>query len=378
MKNFWTITFTLLSMSHALAADLPQIQKPTELDSGEFAEGTITTLTKDDLKEYLPWAGNAKKTLEDALTESKRLPLRERMIFLENEVKSVVRGSAPKKYQQLMRFALNRGLLLVDILEKEADSREIGVIQNQLDILARSIKTSFEFYESDLAFQKRASEGNNTIMIPQAELGMKMAKTFLQSAEGILDASAQFHVMKKTFEILNWDLSQDQESKNYSEEIVEIYKTTSKLPVQLKSDDEAIKHIRTMNYLKTKITFKLREPIKTQVPSTSQSRSQIYQDPKSRLFWSDNLGKMNHEDAIKACLNLKVENKSWRLPTKEEFEEAEKNKIRESLDFSKKYWWSSSVRGSDSIGVWLFNGDNGDFDSDYRDYGNYPARCVAR
>lgn len=265
MKKNILITSIMLWGLNAFAIDLPQIQKPSELEVGEFAEGTLTALSANDMKEYLPWANNAKKLLEDALRDSKRLPLLERKNFLENEIRSVVRESAPKKYQMLMRFALNRGLLLSDIISKESNQNDTGVIQNELSVLVTTIKTSFEFYESDLEFQKRVSMGINSIVIPQADLGFKLAQRMFNLAPSVMDATAQYQFMKKTFEILSWDLLQDSESKKYAEEIVDIYKVTSKMPTDVKNDEEAIKHVRSLNYLKNKL--KVEERIFEKTPT---------------------------------------------------------------------------------------------------------------
>lgn len=69
-----------------------------------------------------------------------------------------------------------------------------------------------------------------------------------------------------------------------------------------------------------------------------------------------------------------------RLPTKEEFETAEKHGIRKVLPEIKKQWlWSSTVYPGDSDYAYEFYGGNGGVDVDYRDssYDGDAARCVS-
>ena len=154
-----------------------------------------------------------------------------------------------------MRFALNRGLLLVSELEKEADAAERGVVENQLDILTRAISVALNAHESDLSFQKRSSTRNNVVSVDYARFGVGLGKSFIAGSKNIFDASAQYRIMYKAYEMMNWDLSQDENAKDYSEAIIEVHKTLKRLPESPSNDDkESIKHVRTLNYLGEKIS----------------------------------------------------------------------------------------------------------------------------
>ena len=92
---------------------------------------------------------------------------------------------------------------------------------------------------------------------------------------------------------------------------------------------------------------------------------------------------MTHYNAEKACKAdlaevAKISEVAWRLPSKEEYEEAEKNGIRKALPNMNYWFWSSSVHRSYSDVAWLFSGGSGVTYVDYR--GNYDVsvRCVAR
>jgi hypothetical protein len=109
----------------------------------------------------------------------------------------------------------------------------------------------------------------------------------------------------------------------------------------------------------------------------------VMKDNKSGLIWSDRVTHtMAHTEACKMyflddkafCgLNLK-----WRLPTKGEFEEAERNDIRSALPNMDYWFWSSSVQAINPYVAWLFSGQDGGVYVDYfRDSSYASVRMVA-
>ena len=110
---------------------------------------------------------------------------------------------------------------------------------------------------------------------------------------------------------------------------------------------------------------------------------EVHKEIKTGLLWGDRLSStMDHYAAKEACkANLeevaKLNERTWRLPSKEEYEEAEKNGIRKALPNMNDVFWSSSVRRSGSNSAWMFAGDSGDADY-YLRSSDGSARCVAR
>ncbi len=249
----WSFLFLgLLFICNVHAApELPRLSVPSELSSGEFAEGTITRLSPTEVAEFLPWAQNARNQLNRALTQSRGLPLRDRMPLLERAVQAVVSRSGNRQYQLLMRFALNRGLLLVEELEKSIDMRAIGSLESGLDILQRSINVALAFYESDLAFQQRAQADQNTTVIPHARFGSAFMQELLPGVLNVLDAKAQYRLMYKLVEMVNWDLSRDAEANRHAETIVEAYEMSQDLPSTPSTDDKTnLRQMRRLNSLR--------------------------------------------------------------------------------------------------------------------------------
>lgn len=119
--------------------------------------------------------------------------------------------------------------------------------------------------------------------------------------------------------------------------------------------------------------------------SRTKEMKEVHKDLRTGLLWGDRLAStMNHYNAEKACNASLAEvagisnSATWRLPYKEEYEEAEKNGIRKALPNMNYWFWSSTVRRNNSDFAWLFNGNNGVTDNYFRTNESVSVRCVAR
>lgn len=117
----------------------------------------------------------------------------------------------------------------------------------------------------------------------------------------------------------------------------------------------------------------------------TEGGNEVYKDLVSGLIWSDPLTiTMNYSQAQKICgPNLNevagIKNTTWRLPSKEEYEEAEKNGIRKALPNMNDWWfWSSTQHHRFSTDAWLFNGLYGNTDYRNMNFDNVSVRCVAQ
>ena len=121
--------------------------------------------------------------------------------------------------------------------------------------------------------------------------------------------------------------------------------------------------------------------------SRTKEGYEVYKDLQSGLIWSDRLSnEVNHHGADKICkVSLKetagITGTTWRLPSIEEYKDADINGIREALPNIWSWFWSSSMHRNYSYVATLFNGVNGytgnvsrNSDSDYV----ASVRCVAR
>jgi len=246
---FLLCAFSFQAMAQTIT--LPRVEMPSELAEGAFAEGTITRLNSAEVAEFLPWAQNSRNQLNRAMTQARALPLRERLPHIERAVRTVVARSDNRQYQMLMRFALNRGLLLVTELKNHVDMNLIGSQESALDLLQRSITVSLSFYESDLTFQQRAQEGDSAVVISHAVFGTAFMQEMYPGVVNVMDATAQYRLLYKLIEMVNWDLSRDAEAPRFAEAIVEAFEMAQDLPAQPAGDDRSnLRLIRRLNSLK--------------------------------------------------------------------------------------------------------------------------------
>lgn len=114
---------------------LPVITKPAILD-----EGTQRVLSPDQIAELLPWAKDSKLFLTDALNDLDSIPMSLKVERLLQSIKQVVQDSGSKNSELFMRYILNRGLAVNDILSKEVDMDAIGSIDAQFRILRQTVE----------------------------------------------------------------------------------------------------------------------------------------------------------------------------------------------------------------------------------------------
>ena len=155
----------------------------------------------------------------------------------------------------------------------------------------------------------------------------------------------------------------------------------------MKNEIEYLEQIleTTLDRIYTLTQLQTPEPLPTTGFSVIAEKDgfKVMRDNSTGLIWSDRVTKkMDHYQACKldylddpAFCGLNLE---WRLPTIEEYEEAEKNNIRDALPNMNYWFWSSSVHADYPNYAWLFYGDYGGLGLDYRNGRYYSVRCVAR
>ena len=111
---------------------------------------------------------------------------------------------------------------------------------------------------------------------------------------------------------------------------------------------------------------------------------EVYKETKTGLLWGDRLpSTMTHIEAERECNAglaevAKITEVTWRLPTREEYAEAEKNGIIKALPNMYDWFWSSSVHRSYPNYTWVFIGGIGYTGKYVPYYSFYSVRCVGR
>lgn len=234
--NMLLLSATLLSTAvKAEEISLPKIAAPLALQ-----EGIQRELTASQIAELLPWAKDSKIFLVDLLDAVSSLPMDQKIESLQAGISQVVVESAPKQSEMIMRYSLNRALVLSEILTKETNEGEVGTSDAKARLLIASIKLALKYYDSDMAnlSSKKA--------LPYAAFGIEYFQFLTELNKSIFDASAQYTIQRTAMEFLQWDLYRDVNNTSYAPQIVKINSGLKRYPTKKMSDAYAINYIRQM------------------------------------------------------------------------------------------------------------------------------------
>lgn len=223
---------------------LPVVSKPAILD-----EGTERELTTAQVTELLPWAKDSKNFLKDLLENVNTLSMTDKVDYLIDGIKTLVGESGPKKSELLMRYALNRGLVLNEILVREIEPNSVGLVDTQLRILKSSINMAITSYDKDMEAMSKKSKTS------LAEFGLDYFEFLSELNKSIFDASAQFQIQKSTLEFLQWDLYRDLNNTAYAAQIVKINNALRTFQNKTPTDSQAIALIRQMKSLSRQLSL---------------------------------------------------------------------------------------------------------------------------
>nr|BDT27268.1 hypothetical protein BHI3_07340 [Bacteriovorax sp. HI3] len=214
---------------------LPVITKPAILD-----EGTQRVLSPDQIAELLPWAKDSKLFLTDALNDLDSIPMSLKVERLLQSIKQVVQDSGSKNSELFMRYILNRGLAVNDILSKEVDMDAIGSIDAQFRILRQTVEMAIKYYDIDMTIINKKGTA------PFKDFGVEYFNFLTSLNNSIFDASAQYNIQRTALEFLQWDLYRDLNNKSFAPQIVKINNNLKFFPVRKMRDAESIALIRQM------------------------------------------------------------------------------------------------------------------------------------
>ena len=228
-----TISFGSVVKADEIA--LPIISKPSILE-----EGTQRQLTAAQIEELLPWAKDSKLFLVDLLENIQGLTTADKIERLADGITAVVGESAPKNSELLMRYALNRGLVLNNILASEMSNDAVGTADARLRVLKSSIQMALKYYDTDMAILSKKTTA------PYVIFGLDYFEFLTELNKSIFDASAQYSIQRTALEWLQWDLYRDLNNASYAAQIVKINNSLKTFPNKKITDAQAIANIRLM------------------------------------------------------------------------------------------------------------------------------------
>lgn len=230
-----SITFGSLN---AQEITIPKIDSPVALN-----EGTQKDLSASQIAELLPWAKDSKIFLVDLLDNVQTLATNDKIDRLVEGIKQTVGESSPKNSELLMRYALNRGLVLNEILTKEMGSEEVGTADAKLRVLKSSIQMAIKYYDTDMAFLSKRS------LAPYVVFGLDYFEFLTNLNKSVFDASAQYAIQRTSLEWLQWDLYRDLNNTSYAPQIVKINNALKTFSTKKMTDAQSIASIRQMKAL---------------------------------------------------------------------------------------------------------------------------------
>lgn len=250
-KQFTTTLMLIMTMSfssviYAEEVALPVITKPAILQ-----EGTQRDLTVAQIAELLPWAKNSKSLLIDLVESTQALSTDDKIERLFEGVKSVVGESAPKNSELLMRYTLNRSLILVETLNKEMDPAAVGSADVKIRVLKLSIAMALKCFDADMA------NLTNQKALPFATFGVDYFNFLTELNKSIFDASSQYQIQRTSLEWLQWDLYRDLNNASYAPQIVKINNSLKIFPAKKLTDSSAIKYIKQMKQITQQLDLRV-------------------------------------------------------------------------------------------------------------------------
>lgn len=240
-KQLTTLMIVATMIGSTLKAEeiaLPKIEAPQALQ-----EGTQRTLSQAQIAELLPWAKDSKIFLNDLLENTQGLSTLDQIERLTDGIANAVGESGPKNSELLMRYSLNRALVLNSILEKEMSADAVGTADVKLRVLKASIKMALKYYDTDMAMLSKKS------VAPYIVFGLDYFEFLNELNKSIFDASAQYSIQRTSLEWLQWDMYRDLNNTAYAPQIVKINNGLKTFPTRKLTDAQSISYIRQMKGL---------------------------------------------------------------------------------------------------------------------------------
>lgn len=222
--------------------------KPEGLLEENFTEGTITKLDPIAMDEFRKWSMNVRYLLDEGVFEARNLSPREKVAALKLTVQKTVKLSGENYYQRLVRYTLNRGLLLADYIEEDMT---IGSLEAQSSILLESIALAKKYYKEAREYEKNVFVAERDLVLSQAEYGISFAQKMYANVMSVQALNSQIKAQYKILEMLLWDIYSDRDARRYAYAINYIFEELDK--VRLDKEALNLGLYRQLNYVYTKV-----------------------------------------------------------------------------------------------------------------------------
>lgn len=254
MKKYILIaTLFFISSVNAQVVDVRVIE-PDKLMQGTakstFSEGTETKLNPQQMEEIRRWANYSRNLMVNVERNGRTMTDKAQLIsYIHQQIQKAVAASQKENSELLMRYVLNRALVIYDILNRETDNADVGTLDMKLMLLEESVKMAMRYYDHDQTYLSRLNpENTQTLVPPFATFGVDYAQFLSRLANSVLDASAQYQLYRLVLGLYHWDLYRDNERLKYADYINRIHDFLEGMP-QPNSDATALQSIRQLKRL---------------------------------------------------------------------------------------------------------------------------------
>lgn len=221
--------------------------RPEGLQNENFQEGTLTGLTETEIAQFKEWAMNVRFLLDEGVFDSRNLSPREKVTALRLTVQKTVKLSGENYYQRLVRYTLNRGLLLADYIEEDT---VIGSPEAQISILLESIALAKKYYKEAIEYERNVFVTGRELTLSQAEYGISFAQKMYANVMSVQAINSQIKAQYKILEMLLWDIYSDREARRYAYAINYIFDELEK--INLSKQNMNLELYRRLNFVYSK------------------------------------------------------------------------------------------------------------------------------
>lgn len=247
MKNLVGVLAVVASITFSSVMSAEEITLPKIVAPQSLQEGIQRELSASQIAELLPWAKDSKMFLNDLMENTQGLSTLDQIERLSDGLKQVVEESSTKNAELLMRYSLNRALVLINILNKEMNADAVGSADAKLRILRSSIKMAIKYYEIDLnTLTKRTAA-------PYVNFGLDYFEFLSELNKSVFDASAQYAIQRTALEWFQWDLYRDVNNASFAPQIVKINNSLKSFPNKTLTDSQSLSYLRQMKSIAAQV-----------------------------------------------------------------------------------------------------------------------------
>ncbi|HUP58518.1 MAG TPA: hypothetical protein VM598_13760 [Bdellovibrionota bacterium] len=225
---------------------------PPASERGYFREGTEKSFSRFQLAQLYA-RQDPRDAIHSVLQRINTLSSKPARVELKAAILKIVGtsiGTTPKPAEErcppterLMCFVLNRGYEMADIIDSYSDRRQPGVLDQEIRVMAESLRLAAEYYKDIFDFLgpiatdgQPVREASEVYKPDYAKFGTRFAETFMKMNEAVLQARAQYNTAFTILAYFQYDLvGRDPYSNINRRAAATIYDALSRLP---KPDEE--------------------------------------------------------------------------------------------------------------------------------------------